>query len=93
MESSEYVTKYLKELAFFGQKIDKTIPLPPKVKAGLWEAVILRGIEVIVDSYTKIKKCTSEGRANMLQGILIYLYTLVLLFFNSHKTSMQYRGA
>jgi hypothetical protein len=71
IESGEYVDKLLKELVQFGQRLDRTVTLPPKVRAALWEAAILRGMETVVEAYAKAKRCTSEGRANMLQGILI----------------------
>lgn len=69
VETSEYVDKLLKEYVQFGQRLDKAITLPPKVKTNIWEAAIIRGIEVVVDAYSKIKKCTNEGRANMMQDI------------------------
>lgn len=70
VETSDYVDKLLKELVLFGQKLDKAVVLPPRVKTSVWEAAIIRGIEVVVDAYSKIKKCTNEGRANMMQDIL-----------------------
>jgi hypothetical protein len=68
-ENNEYVDRMLKELTAFKMRLDRIVTLPLKVKMGVWEGAILRGIEVLVESYAKIKKCTMEGRANMLLGI------------------------
>ena len=70
-ENNEYVDRFLKELTAYKMRLDRVVTLPPKVKMGVWEGAILRGIEALVESYSKIKKCTMEGRANMLLGILV----------------------
>eukprot|EP00026_Physarum_polycephalum_P001555 Phypoly_transcript_01557.p1 GENE.Phypoly_transcript_01557~~Phypoly_transcript_01557.p1 ORF type:complete len:961 (-),score=214.93 Phypoly_transcript_01557:327-3209(-) len=68
-EHNEYVDRILKELAAFKVRLDKIVTLPPKVKMGVWEGAIMRGMDVLVESYAKIKKCSMEGRANMLLDI------------------------
>jgi len=67
--SSAYVDQLLKEFTQFGQRLDRAVVLPPKVRGAVWDAAIMRAMEQLVEGYSRIKKCTNEGRAILLQDL------------------------
>lgn len=89
MGNSPYVEQLLKELVVFGQRLDRTVTVPPKIKFGMWSAAITRVMEVVVDGYARVKKCTNEGRANMLQGIMDSNIFTSIFFYPQDINALQ----
>eukprot|EP00026_Physarum_polycephalum_P001171 Phypoly_transcript_01172.p1 GENE.Phypoly_transcript_01172~~Phypoly_transcript_01172.p1 ORF type:complete len:1005 (+),score=148.92 Phypoly_transcript_01172:117-3017(+) len=71
-KASPYVDLMLKEYQQFAKKLEEAIKIPyfpTKAKLSLWEGALVRGCEQLVDAYSRIKKCSNEGRVVMMQDV------------------------
>lgn len=71
-KASPYVELILKEYQLFVKKLEeasKVANFPSKAKQSLWEGALVRGMEQLVDAFSRIKKCSNEGRVVMMQDV------------------------
>eukprot|EP01113_Clastostelium_recurvatum_P026387 TRINITY_DN3165_c0_g1_i4.p1 TRINITY_DN3165_c0_g1~~TRINITY_DN3165_c0_g1_i4.p1 ORF type:complete len:1004 (-),score=280.28 TRINITY_DN3165_c0_g1_i4:45-3056(-) len=74
LDHSPYVDPLIKEVQSISKRLDDfSMPpnpgdppaIPARVKAVLWETVVQHVMECLVEGYSRVKKCTPEGRAVM----------------------------
>lgn len=69
-----YVTTFVDLFREFATRLEgltKGSGLPVHVYASLWEETLTYGFECLVDGYAQVKKCSTEGRAQMSADIRV----------------------
>eukprot|EP01119_Soliformovum_irregulare_P017840 TRINITY_DN5361_c0_g1_i1.p1 TRINITY_DN5361_c0_g1~~TRINITY_DN5361_c0_g1_i1.p1 ORF type:complete len:938 (+),score=326.83 TRINITY_DN5361_c0_g1_i1:314-2815(+) len=68
-ETNTYVGFIVKELETFARRLtresQKSGSIPSKIRDAIWEQVLGRAMESLVEGYSRIKKCSTEGRIQM----------------------------
>jgi len=75
INQSPYVDWVLKELTNFGKKLNReatSYGISQKQRDIVWEELVKYTMEQLVEGYSRVKKCTNEGRTVMLLDLKIF---------------------
>eukprot|EP01156_Anaeramoeba_ignava_P001588 Anaeramoba_ignava/a1611_28.p1 GENE.a1611_28~~a1611_28.p1 ORF type:complete len:568 (-),score=178.78 a1611_28:202-1905(-) len=66
-EHSPYVNEFKKEIVSFARRLDfiDTLSLPKEQRKTIWDFLVLLIMKLLIEGYSRAKKCSNEGRALM----------------------------
>jgi len=76
LEHSPYVDFLIREYKEFSKRLNEMTDIPDPVKRLVWDKLIYHAMETLVEGYSRVKKCTNEGRALMSLDVNIFIHSL-----------------